>query len=346
MEFPVRVRNYTERHLFASDHPDRPTITQYWNQGAGINVVICGYTTQLPILLQLKYLAFLELYMTRHSTCYTNDHITFSHNSTPADLVRHFVEQLNEYNGCCVSTAEIIMKYYRALSASHEKLRRRELKKNASSDLTTVDEPVDKVHYEDVLSVIRSELVDDNIESSVGIVDDIYKKSFEKQYKDFTVVNDYLVERKDILAMYQSLVDLFPFIHSVLALTVSHKRYDLVQLSTMIDRTSDARHATICKQVTVSMAFDNWQQMIKKTWQTNGCSGNYLKGVASFIKKDKAIVIPTGSVLQSPSGILFKTTSCRLLELGELVTNIYPLPCSNDSITLRVLQHFVTSFRE
>jgi len=112
MEFPVRVRNYAEQHLFASDHPDRPTITQYWNQGAGINVVICGYTTQLPILLQLKYLAFLELYMTHHSTCYTNDHITFSHNSTPANLVRPFIEELNEYNGCRVSTAEIIMKYY------------------------------------------------------------------------------------------------------------------------------------------------------------------------------------------------------------------------------------------
>jgi len=82
--------------------------------------------------------------------------------------------------------------------------------------------------------------VDDNIESFVGIVDDIYKKSFENQYKDFTVVNDYLVEKKDILEMYQCLVDRFPFIHSVLALTVSHKRYDLVQLSTMLTSRDDA----------------------------------------------------------------------------------------------------------
>ena len=52
--------------------------------------------------------------------------------------------------------------------------------------------------------------------------------------------------------------------------------------------------------------FDNWQQMIKKTWQTNGCSGNYLKGVALFIKKDKAIVIPTGSVIQSKWGYYSK----------------------------------------
>ena len=59
-------------------------------------------------------------------------------------------------------------------------LRRRELKKkkdvmmNASSDITTA-EPDDKVHYEDVLSVIRSELVDENTESFVSVADDIYK---------------------------------------------------------------------------------------------------------------------------------------------------------------------------
>ncbi len=126
------MRNYVEQHLFASDHPDSPTITQYWNQGTGINVVICEYTTQLPVLLQLKYLAFLEVYMKRHLECYTNNKIFFSHNSTSTNLAQPFAEQLNEYKGCRISTAEIIMKYYRALSASHEKLRQRELKKKNS----------------------------------------------------------------------------------------------------------------------------------------------------------------------------------------------------------------------
>ncbi len=77
-------------------------------------------------------------------------------------------------------------------------------------------------------------------------------------------------------------------------------------LNDIYDRLSSARHHIICQQFTVSMAFDHWQQMIKKTWQTNGCSGNYLKGVALFIKKDKAIVIPTGSVIQSKWGYYSK----------------------------------------
>jgi hypothetical protein len=84
------------------------------------------------------------------------------------------------------------------------------------------------------------------------------------------------------------------------------------------------------------MAFNNWQQMLKKTWQTNGFSGTYLKGVASFIKKEKAIMINIGSVLWSPLGVLFKTTSFCFLDAnltvvgGELLINIYPLPLVND----------------
>jgi hypothetical protein len=73
MEFPVQVRNYAERHLFSTNHPDCPTITQYWNQGAGINVAVCCYTTQLLVLLQLKHLAFLEVYQKTDSKSYTND---------------------------------------------------------------------------------------------------------------------------------------------------------------------------------------------------------------------------------------------------------------------------------
>jgi hypothetical protein len=93
---------------------------------------------------------------------------------------------------------------------------------------------------------------------------------------------------------------------------------------------------TVCQQYMVSMAFNNWQQMLKQTWQTNGCSSNYLKGVASFIKKDKVIMIPIGSVLRSPLGVLYKTRSFRFLDAyltvigGELMTNIYPLPLVND----------------
>jgi len=98
-------------------------------------------------------------------------------------------------------------------------------------------------------------------------------------------------------------------------------------LNQLFDSTFAARINTISNQYTVSIAFDNWQQMITKKWQTNGCSSIYLKGVASFLKKDKAVSIPVGSVLKSPSGALFRVTSTKYIDAflivvgGELIIN-------------------------
>ncbi len=66
----------------------------------------------------------------------------------------------------------------------------------------------------------------------------------------------------------------------------------------------------ISNQPTISMALDNWQMNIKKIWQTCRSSSNYLHGIASFIKKDKSICLPVGSVLCSPSSISFRIVSC------------------------------------
>jgi len=292
------------------------------------------------------------------------------------------VDQLHEFNGCCVSTAEIIWKHDRALSASHSKMHRRDLSKTIKAAMLI---PTTRCCYTNdndnsndsvsLLSVIRSELTDENIDSFLNLVEDIYKQSFELQYKGFTVLNDYFVERKDVKIMYELLVDLFPFVHLVLALTASHSRYGAVKLSLLLsleddlesdsdsdseddntltkrqhaiieffiaklhlcsqknmrhwelvmpltchshshgasppshplhgaswswnvlwntlnevfDRLVPARHDNVCQQYTVSMAFDNWQQMLKNTWQTNGYSSNYLMGVASFIRRTRQL---------------------------------------------------------
>ncbi len=80
-------------------------------------------------------------------------------------------------------------------------------------------------------------------------------------------------------------------------------------LNDMVDSSAGARADVISNQFNISMAFDNWQQMIQKKWQTQGLSSNYLNGVAAFVKKDNAILLPIGSVLKSPSGFLFHIVS-------------------------------------
>jgi hypothetical protein len=80
--------------------------------------------------------------------------------------------------------AEIIWKYYCALTASHAKLRGRELKKKQEALLTksldaTTAKQEDSMDPGHILHMIRSELTDNKIDLFDGIVEEIYKKSFE-----------------------------------------------------------------------------------------------------------------------------------------------------------------------
>jgi hypothetical protein len=113
-------------------------------------------------------------------------------------------------------------------------------------------------------------------------------------------------------------------------------------LNDMFDSSEAARADVISYQFTISMAFDHWQQMVQKIWQMQGSSSNYLKGVAAFVKKDKAILLPIGSVLKSPLGtILFCIVSCNYIDAystiirGELV-NEYNAIDDGHSVSMEV----------
>ncbi len=67
----------------------------------------------------------------------------------------------------------------------------------------------------------RLELIDENIDRFVGLVDHAYRTSIEREYTGFIIIEGYLLERKAIHQMYDSMVKLFPFIHSDFSLSVS-----------------------------------------------------------------------------------------------------------------------------
>ncbi len=77
VEYAVRVRNYAEREHFERDHFDSHIVDTYWRQGAGINVVVCGYTTQLSVLIELRDVDYLQLYMKKSSDAFISDQIGF-----------------------------------------------------------------------------------------------------------------------------------------------------------------------------------------------------------------------------------------------------------------------------
>jgi hypothetical protein len=83
--------------------------------------------------------------------------------------------------------------------------------------------------------------------------------------------------------------------------------------------TAAARDDVIANQYTISVVFDNWQQMIKKVWQTSESSSTFLKGDAAFAIENKAVLLPVGSVLRAPSGTLFHVISSNYLDAYSTV---------------------------
>ena len=72
-----------------------------------------------------------------------------------------------------------------------------------------------------LLTFIKFDLRDKNVNAFESFASNIYKQSFAMHYSGFAPVGLYLVERRCRKEMYQCFMDKFPFIHSVLALTVS-----------------------------------------------------------------------------------------------------------------------------
>ena len=73
VEYPVRARNYVEQEHFEREHANYCVIDMYWRQGAGMNLVVCGFTTQLAVLLELRHVAHLQVYIAKYP------HISIGH---------------------------------------------------------------------------------------------------------------------------------------------------------------------------------------------------------------------------------------------------------------------------
>ncbi len=81
-----------------------------------------------------------------------------------------------------------------------------------------------------IITIVRDELSDDNINQFVLVVDNAYKSSFVGHYYGFTSMNGYLVERLCIRQMYYSMKEIFPFIHSVVSLIVSNPQGEQISI--------------------------------------------------------------------------------------------------------------------
>ena len=440
-EYPVRVRAYAEREHFSREYVEERSVMFSWGQGAGLSLEVCGYSVARTVLLQFRHVAYLEIYGRAAPDAFLNNAIEFNDTRNVDSLSAPFVEQLSLVNGCRFGTVEVLWKYYRALNSSHRRTAARVAARAARA--ANAISPDESSKWDDFmpddpeycLSLIRLELDDENIDRFVLFVDNLYKESFVAVYTEFVIPDGFLLDRRSIAEMYRLMQRLFPFVHSVLALTVSPKSRregDWVYLSPFLtngreghgcsqldddpvdgdpvgndpvnDDTNDddpvdddgcpgddgltrreravleffiakirvrsqkkmkhwamiaslgnhsrgqsripnhplhgsgssmttvwgtlnhifetskaARGDLVAKQYTVSMAFDNWQISVNKMWQNYGCSSKFMRGVATFMKRDKAILLPVGSIMVSPSGVKFKITSSAYLDAYSIV---------------------------
>jgi len=111
VEYPVRVRNYAEREHFEREHADSGVIDMYWRQGAGLNLVVCGYTTKVSVLLEFRHVSHLQVYMKTSADSFLSHRIGFSNNTrNSSKLQRPFLEQLSLFDGCRFGMLEILWK--------------------------------------------------------------------------------------------------------------------------------------------------------------------------------------------------------------------------------------------
>lgn len=259
LHYCVRVSNYAKRALFAMESPDKSQIKLVWSQGAGINVVVCNYSRARSVLLQFKDIAFLEVHRLNspvddgngndmNPLC-LNSRIVFPNASRPENLVGPFLRLIEAVKGCRFSTVETLWKYYcaegfAAQSQTNKKAVATEVSlstQRAMSNATALVSTLMSRSSGDVtlehFRGIKNELNYANVAAFSFMVDDMYRRGIERHYTTFTHLNDYMVGRNDFLALYDKFVTLFPYIHSVFALTVSslRARGDRVALSLSFD---------------------------------------------------------------------------------------------------------------
>jgi hypothetical protein len=69
LEFACCVCNYPECKQFEQDVTELRAIKMFWQQGAGINLSVCGDSMQQSVLLELRYVAYLEVFFEDIAGC-------------------------------------------------------------------------------------------------------------------------------------------------------------------------------------------------------------------------------------------------------------------------------------
>ncbi len=162
LEFACCVPNYPERKHFEQGVMEIRDIEMFWQQGAGINLSICGCWTQQSVLLELRHVAYLKMFLKTLLDAFISERIRFNNNvQDTTKLVDPFLEQLLLFDGCRFGTVEVLWKYYRTVTTSKQREWARQQLKAATmpEPLPNNDNFAEKPEY--ILLLFCLELIDE-----------------------------------------------------------------------------------------------------------------------------------------------------------------------------------------
>ena len=76
---------------------------------------------------------------------------------------------------------------------------------------------------------------------------------------------------------------------------------------------------SIRTQPTMTYSLDNYQKTIRKKFQSDGKSANMHNGTVFIAQQDRCYKIPLGSLVRSPSGVLFRVSESRRIDLYSCI---------------------------
>ncbi len=191
-EYCIQIKAYPERCHFEMDDHHLPTINLDWSQGTGFRIEVCGYSKYCCVHVQLKHVAFLELYCITPDNAFLNTNIKFADARKPSTLTALFLEQIALVKGCWFSTVEALCKYYCAAVKCHQ---RKEAYSLSSASGVQLEHPLPHSNF---LSNVFSELSMSNIDASDDVVLETYKSAFQTNYGTFTLLGHHLLQPSDI----------------------------------------------------------------------------------------------------------------------------------------------------
>jgi hypothetical protein len=187
IKFACRLKNYPEQEHFEREVVDTRAIDMYWQQGAGINLAVCRYSMQRLVMMEFQHVGCLEVYGKVRPDSFLSDRNNFSNNVQDVlKLVGPLVDQLSLFDGCRFSSVEILRKYYRAVSTANQREKSYKQMKFTTSLEKVIPMQMMEANEttndpENLLSLIRLELIDENIERFVGLVEHAYRTSIERE---------------------------------------------------------------------------------------------------------------------------------------------------------------------